>query len=377
MSLSSPARGLTLRSQTLGALPIVNHFLDKIGLQKILDAHLPEADPRVKLSPGRGIALLLRNVMVARKPLYALGEWAEPFEPAVLDLAPGQAALLNDDRIGRCLDHLFDADRASLVMAVVVSAVRAYGVRLDQLHNDSTTVSFAGKYLQAHGQKVRGKPTLRITYGYSKAKRPDLKQLLYELTVSNDGTIPIHYQVHDGNMTDDQTHRKTWDVLRELTGGPNFLYVADSKLCTETNLRYIAGQGGLFVTVLPKTRGEESAFRDWIQTHEVPWKALWSRRNSRGQGKPKDVYQGYESPQGSAEGFRIFWYHSSEKQRQDQWERQDKLDRTDRALQASARLAAALGMDATPSFVIGERIIKGALSAEAFQAVLDEEAGKR
>lgn len=334
MSLSSPARGLTLQSQTLGALPIVNHFLDRIGLQKTLDAHLPQADPRVKLSPGRGIALLVRNVMVARKPLYALGEWADPFEPAVLDLGSQHTALLNDDRIGRCLDHLFDADRASLVMEVVVSAVRAYGVRLDQLHNDSTTVSFAGKYLQAHGQKVRGKPTLRITYGHSKAKRPDLKQLLYELTVSNDGAIPVHYQVHDGNRTDDQTHRKTWEVLKELRGGAHFLYVADSKLCTETNLRYIADHGGTFVTVLPKTRREESAFRHWIQTHAVPWKSLWSRRNSRGQGKPRDVYQGYESPQGSAEGFRIFWYHSSEKLRHDQLERQDKLDRADRALQA-------------------------------------------
>jgi transposase len=334
MSRAVPARGLTLESKTFGALPIVNHFLKKIGLQELLETYLPGTDKRLKLSAGRGIALLVRNVMVARKPLYALGGWAQPFEPAVLDLAPRQITLLNDDRIGRCLDRLFDADRSSLVMAVVVAAVRAYHVRLDQLHNDSTTVSFAGKYLQAKGHKVRGKPTLRITYGHSKARRPDLKQLLYELTVSNDGAIPVHYQVHDGNKTDDQTHRKTWDILKELTGRADFLYVADSKLCTETNLRHIADHGGTFITVLPKTRREEQAFRDWIQTHDVPWKALWSRRNSRGQSKPKDVYRGYESQQGSAEGFRIFWYHSSEKQRQDQLERQDKLDRVDRALQA-------------------------------------------
>jgi protein-disulfide isomerase len=50
---------------------------------------------------------------------------------------------------------------------------------------------------------------------------------------------------------------------------------------------------------------------------------------------------------------------------------------TDRALQANLTLAAALGLDATPSFVIGDRVIRGALSAEAFQALVDEEAGKR
>jgi protein-disulfide isomerase len=50
---------------------------------------------------------------------------------------------------------------------------------------------------------------------------------------------------------------------------------------------------------------------------------------------------------------------------------------TDRALQASMTLAAALGLDATPSFVIGDRVIRGALSAEAFQTLVEEEARKR
>ena len=50
---------------------------------------------------------------------------------------------------------------------------------------------------------------------------------------------------------------------------------------------------------------------------------------------------------------------------------------TNEALQANLTLAAALGVDVTPTFVIGERVIRGALSAEAFQALVDEEAGKR
>jgi protein-disulfide isomerase len=50
---------------------------------------------------------------------------------------------------------------------------------------------------------------------------------------------------------------------------------------------------------------------------------------------------------------------------------------TDKALQANLTLAAALGVDATPTFVIGERVIRGAPSAEALQALVDEEAGKR
>lgn len=328
------AGGFALRSRTVGALPIVNRFLKRMQLQKILDGYLPSDDKRIKLPPSSGIALLLRNLMVARKPLYALEEWADPFAPAVLGLERKHMKLLNDDRVGRCLDRLFDADRPSLIISVVASAVRAFKVRLNQLHNDSTTISFSGKYFLADGRKVRGKPTLKITHGHSKARRPDLKQLLYELTVTNDGAIPVHYQAHSGNVTDDQTHRRTWDLLRELVGHPNFLYVADSKLCTEANMRHIAEQGGRFVTVMPRTRSEDTWFRDWIQTHKAPWKKVWSRPNTRGKFKPADIYRSYESPHCSAEGFRILWFHSSEKQRRDRIEREDKLDRTQRALEA-------------------------------------------
>src|SRR5262245_7380787 len=49
---------------------------------------------------------------------------------------------------------------------------------------------------------------------------------------------------------------------------------------------------------------------------------------------------------------------------------------TDKAIQANLTLAAALGVDVTPTFVIGDRILRGAPSAEAFQAVVDEESRK-
>ena len=80
------AGGFALRSRTVGALPIVNRFLKRMQLQKILDGYLPSDDKRIKLAPSRGITLLLRNLMVARKPLYALEEWVGPFSPAVLGL---------------------------------------------------------------------------------------------------------------------------------------------------------------------------------------------------------------------------------------------------------------------------------------------------
>jgi transposase len=322
-----------LESFTLGALPVVNPFLRRLKLEGILSPYLPPGDRRQKLAPSRALMVLLRNLLVSREPLYGVGAWASPFEPSLMGLTRDEVALLNDDRIGRALEDLFDADRPSLVLRVVVQAVREFGLRLDRFHNDSTTISFQGLYRVADGRKRRGKPTPKITFGHSKDRRPDLKQLLWNLTVTEDGAVPVDYRVLDGNVTDDQIHRQTWDVLAVLAGGPNFLYVADSKLCTKPNMLHIDSHKGRFLTVLPATRKEDTRMRDWMQLHEVPWKEVLRRPHPSKRRHPPDVFRAYSDPAGSAEGFRIVWFHSTEKERRDREEREDRIDRAVRALQ--------------------------------------------
>ena len=77
-----------------------------------------------------------------------------PGTSPLLGLIPDQLASLNDDRVGRCLDRLFDADIPSLTLAVVSHAVREFGVTLDELHNDSTTITFHGDYEAADRERT-------------------------------------------------------------------------------------------------------------------------------------------------------------------------------------------------------------------------------
>jgi hypothetical protein len=166
---------------------------------------------------------------------------------------------------------------------VVLSAVRAFNVELNQLHNDSTTVTFTGNYPTATGTARAGVTTAKITHGHNKDHRPDLKQLVCVLTVSADGAVPIAFRVEDGNTNDDGTHIPTWDELATLVGRPDFLYVADAKLANRAAMDHINNRGGRFVTVLPRSRREDRAFRDWIFDHTPDWtEAL--RRPARTRG---------------------------------------------------------------------------------------------
>ena len=88
------------------------------------------------------------------------------------------------------LDRLFDALAGDLVLTVVRHVIDELQINLDELHNDSTTVSFFGAYSESEEERrVRGRRTLAITFGHSKDRRPDQKHLLYILTVSEDGGI--------------------------------------------------------------------------------------------------------------------------------------------------------------------------------------------
>lgn len=327
MTTSKRNGSFRLESRSFGALPVVNHFLGRIGLDELLERYVPHTDRRCRLAPSRALGLLLRNILLGRSPVYALEQWAAPFDPALLGVAPSQIPLLNDDRIGRSLDRLFSADRASLLTEIVVRAVREFGIDLTQIHNDSTTITFSGEYAGARGQARRGRPTLQITHGFNKDHRPDLKQLLWILTVSADGAVPVHFRACDGNTTDDQTHIDTWTTIRKIVKRADFLYVADSKLCTRPAMDYIAREGGRFLTVLPRTRREDPWFRDWVQTHNPQWVEVRHRRNPRREDGPPDIYRVVESPVRSAEGYRIVWVWSSLKAEQDQRSRQARIEK--------------------------------------------------
>ena len=66
----------TLRSSTVGALPILNDILRRMRLAEFLRAALPPEDRRMKLSPVKALLVLLRNLLVSREPIYGIGEWA-------------------------------------------------------------------------------------------------------------------------------------------------------------------------------------------------------------------------------------------------------------------------------------------------------------
>jgi hypothetical protein len=88
---------------------------------------------------------------------------------------------------------------------------------------------------------------------------------------------------------------------------------------------------GRFVAVLPATRKEDRALRDWVVDHQPDWtEAL--RRPARRNSAPHDVWHTAPAPWPSAEGHRIVWVRSSAKLARDGEARRDRIGRAIAAL---------------------------------------------
>lgn len=321
---------LDLDSKVISTLPIINKFIERIELKKLLSLYIPSKQNQ-KLSYADAILIFIRNILLEREPLYKLSEWAANFDPHLVGLKNTDPQILNDERVGRSLDALFDADRASLLTNLVLKVIDEFSIELSQLHNDSTTVTVCGQYKNG-SSKRNGKTSLSLLRDHNKDYRPNLKQLLFTLTVSRDGAVPIHYKSYDGNITDDRTHIQTWEALRRITVRSDFIYVADVKLATREQMTYITKEGGRFISVLPEIRKECNQFKIWIRSHNVEWQGLVVKPAGRNLDTGEHLYWGYECPIPSEEGYHIIWILDNQKQDLDGRRRQSKIEKTIKAL---------------------------------------------
>jgi transposase len=98
-------------------------------------------------------------------------------------------------------------------------------------------------------------------------------------------------------------------------------------LATEENLRRLAGFGGRFVSVMPRTRKEDSAFRQQVREGQVQWVHLLSRKNNRHPDSEVDRYY-LAQGQHQAGDYRLLWIRSTQKAEQDAQSRSRRLTKS-------------------------------------------------
>jgi len=117
--------------------------MERIGLEALLEQHVTTTGRRCTVAHARALGVLLRLIVVEREPIYRQQETVHGFASGLFGLNAEQLEHLSDDRLGRALDHLFQADYAALLTAVIVAVGRRFELQFQRLHNDSTSIGWS------------------------------------------------------------------------------------------------------------------------------------------------------------------------------------------------------------------------------------------
>jgi hypothetical protein len=228
----------------VGTLVLVRHYLDRLGLVKVVDQAAPMRG-RAYLTHGEVIAALVANRLSAPSPLYDVAGWAS--SAAMAELFDTPAGLLNDDRLGRALEALApvaDDVRAALLLAAVD---RFEVVDATRLHLDLTTVRFTGAY---EGSAL-------VAKGWGSDRRV-VRQVRTLQAATRDG-IPLLFRPHPGNTAELPALGDALTQLRDLLPA-GLVVVADSALGHLGNLCAADRAGVRFVVPLRADTGWADTF---------------------------------------------------------------------------------------------------------------------
>ena len=323
LQMSSPKEKIT--RLYVGELPLIKSIIERLGLREIFAQYI-KRHKNEKIPALDSLMILLFNITCGRQPLYELEEWVEHIHPMIFGHDSFKKGIINDDRFGKALDKLYMADRATIMTRIVMAMIKLTNLDLSQIHNDSTTIKAYGKI------PGRTRTGLKLEYGHSKDYRPDLKQIVYNLTISADGAVPVHYKTYEGSRTDDTTHIETWNILRQIAGQPSFLYVADSKVCTRKQLSHIVTYGGRVVTIIPETWKEVEAFKNELRQKKKR-RVIICRRVIPEDSNHVEYFSCYQGDHRTIKDhYKIHWIFSSEKKKRDQKDREKVLKKTEHDL---------------------------------------------
>jgi transposase len=256
-------------TERLDHLGIVAGICKQIELAKVIDESLPTPSGR-KVSCGQATVVMVLNALgLTGRALYLMPEYMSN-KPVDILVGEGlKAEDFNDDTLGRGLDELFQAGITELFARVAAEAVTVYNIEHEYVHLDTSSFSLHGEYESAVAQEaVTKRGAIQVTHGYSKEKRPDLKQVVVSLITSQQSALPLWLEALDGNSSDKKSFPDTVQAYcQHLETDELPWFVMDSASYSKANLARWDNVGWL--TRVPETIATAKRALQSVATEEM------------------------------------------------------------------------------------------------------------
>jgi uncharacterized protein DUF4277/DDE family transposase len=317
--LDPPLMGIR---RDVGPLLLVHHFARALGIADEVDRLVPQRG-RHKLSAGEVVVALIASRLASPSPLYDVAGWASG--AAVQELFGVPHQLLNDDRLGRCLDALCP-HAEELRGAVMLRAIDRFGVDAARLHLDLTALRVAGAYEQSALVEKGWGPDRRVA-----------RQVRALQATSAQG-VPLYLRPGAGSAAELTMIGQGLERLRELLP-EGLLVVVDAALGNVKPLCQADRAGLRFIAPLRAVTGFRERFLADVGHDALRPLRYVSERERRRPPAERTRYRGVlrtfevtDPDTGELRSFRVAYVHSSEEAREVAAARERALRKAEEAL---------------------------------------------
>ena len=237
----------------LDHIPAVATMCHRMGLIDLINENLP---CNTDVDPGTLVLGMVCDTLSGRSPLYKVEEFIAEQDTELLFGTPVNPSNFNDDALGNTLDRIHKKGTLKLFTEISLKAAQVFNLDTSKLNFDTTSVNVWGDYKNS----TPDSNAPHITYGYSKDKRPDLKQFMVSM-LCVEGNIPLSGKIQDGNSSDENLNNEELQriaaLLKPLKNNiRELIYVADSKLVNSSNMHQL--EQLKFISRFPSTFKEHN-----------------------------------------------------------------------------------------------------------------------
>lgn len=263
--------GENITGKVLDHLGLISSVIEEIGLIEKVDTLLPlETRKGVKVTMGQRVAAMILNGLgFMNDRLYLFEKFLENKPVDQLFGEEVEAAHFNDDALGRCLDAIAEHGVTKFFTKLSFDIGIEQGLIGTTMRGDTTTLVLHGDYPE-DSNSDEPKPK----HGHSKAKRPDLKQMVLHLATTGSAGFPIWMEPHSGNVSDKNVlieAAKRMEAFKdEIELKDSFLYVGDSAFYSGAVKH---GDGMLWLSRVPENIKEAKQLVD-LKEDELNWTIL-------------------------------------------------------------------------------------------------------
>ena len=275
-----------LGTDVLDHLGLVTATIDKLGIVKEIDKHLPMTQGAKTTHGQRAMAMILNGLGFMDDRLYLFPKFLENKPVARLFGQDLNANDFNDDALGRFLDAVHAHGENKLFSEIAFPIALKYKLLSKSAHFDTTTLTVYGDYVEEAEITATEKAEASVStdrlvlsdnaqpaYGHAKNKRCDLKQMTLLLATAGKSGFPVWMESHSGNASDKKTLEEAASRMqqfcRALKDVPaTLLYVGDSAMYANAVKQ---GKDLLWLSRVPENMKISQAL---LHQTEVAWAEL-------------------------------------------------------------------------------------------------------